>query len=71
MNQIVIYPLYLDQLLSSSMKLLQIPDLTRASILLDRLDVIGTDRIRAMRGMSCNVLLRQTIIFIAARQNAA
>ncbi len=49
---------------------IQIP--TRASIFVEKNDVIELDRIRAKRGASRNSIIRQAIAqYIASQQNAA
>jgi len=54
-----------------TMNPLQIPDFTRVSILPDSLNVIGTDRIRVVRGVSCNMLHQAITLLISPQQNAA
>jgi hypothetical protein len=50
----------------------QVENPTRASIFVEKDDVIELDRIRAIRGISRNSAIRQAIAqYIAAQQNAA
>lgn len=54
------------------MKPRQVENPTRASIFVEKQDVIELDRIRTTRGASRNSVIRQAIkLFIASQQNAA